>query len=253
MSPNEKKCTAIVAALDDEIRVIKSIMQQDLAIHVRPALLRVGTYKQNKISLLRTGIGRSATAKAFDLLFSNQSPALVVSTGYCGGADPKDQAGDLIIATAAIDSKTKSEIQIDVKLAEAAAKSCKIAGLRARLGKIVTVDDVVSAPHEKAFMGTEHGVIGIDMESFEVASKCRSAHVPFIIVRAVLDPLDIMLPNVGDAIDESGTTSISGLLNHVIKNPKDILALPRIEYLATQARLSITAFVDTWLASCLSG
>jgi len=115
------------------------------------------------------------------------------------------------------------------------------------VGGIVTVERVASSPHDKAFLATEHSSIGIDMESFELADALVEAGVPFVIARAVLDPLDYHLPSLGDAIDTDGSTDGLALVEHMIRKPADALKLPKLQYLASQAREAIAAFINAWM------
>jgi hypothetical protein len=85
------------------------------------------------------------------------------------------------------------------------------------------------------------------MESAQLASACTQSNIPYLIVRAVLDPLDYHIPDLTGAIDESGNTDGIALASHLIKKPADVLKLTKLEYFATQAREAITSFVDIWL------
>ena len=111
------------------------------------------------------------------------------------------------------------------------------------------MDEVVSTPHEKAFVGTEHEVMALDMESSVFMERCQKRGVPCIVVRAILDPLDTVLPDMSDVLGENGKISAGQIASHFAHKPKDILSLPKIEYCAIKARESITSFVDAWINS----
>lgn len=236
-----------MAALDDEVRVIRSKMSVDARIHIRPGLITKGTYAHRPLLLVRTGLGRHAMRSTVTAMLDSHAPDLVVHVGYCGGADPSLAAGDLVVADAVVDSRTKERIVLDEGLVASAHKALEARSLRRRIGSLVTVEAVAESPHEKAFLATEHASVAIDMESFDLARVCSERSVPYIIVRAVLDPLDYEFPDLQSAVDDEGKTDGVALASHLVRRPADILKLPRIEYFASQARNAITSFVEGWL------
>ncbi len=238
---------AIVAALDDEIRNISSRMSVDSRIHVRPGLITKGTYGQRPLVLVRTGLGRDAMRGTISSFLANHRPEFLIHTGYCGGAEPTLAPGDIVVADRIVDSRDGGSIKCDETIVAQAHRVLKESAMRGRVGSLVTVDDVAASPHDKAFLATQHGSIGIDMESSEFASAVSRAGIPFLVARAVLDPLDYEVPDLGGAIDENGSTDGLALAEHLVKKPTDFLKLPRLQYMATQARASIHAFIDAWM------
>lgn len=238
---------AVVAALDDEIRVVLSKMEVDSRAHVKPSLFTKGSLCGKGLVMARSGIGIAAMESACSYLFSHFSPAFCLHVGYCGGAEPKDAPGDLLIAETVVDARSGERIEVAPGLTERAEAVARERELRARRGTLVTVEKVVENPHEKAFAGTQHSAAGIDMESAALAIACRERGIPWLVVRAVLDPLDVALPDMGDSVTEEGGTDGVALAEHLVRNPKDIFSLPRLQYFAGQARNSITEFVEGWI------
>ena len=238
---------AIVVALDDEIRTVQSKMEIDARVHVRPALFTVGTLGAKPVVVARSGIGIPAMAAAAAYLLDHYRPAFCLHAGYCGGADPQDQPGDLLIASAVVDARGGTREAADASRVAAAEEVARAAGLRARSAAVVTVEALVEQPHEKAFVGTQHEAAGIDMESAAFVAACRERGVPWLVVRAVLDPLDAALPDMGDAVTEEGATDGLALAEHLLRRPKDLWELPRLQYYANQARQAIAAFVEAWI------
>lgn len=240
---------AILAALDDEIRIIRSKMNVDSRVHVRPSLFENGKCGTHPVLLVRSGLGRDAMHNAITYCLDRYQPKFCLHVGYCGGADPKNQPGDIIVASAVVDSGTKERFESDPRLVARAMDICSEKKIRANVGTLVTVDCVIALPHEKAFKGTEHGAQAIDMESSAFVAECVSRGIPHLVARAVLDPLDVALPDMDGTIDKEGKTDGFGLAEHIIKNPKDILQLPRMQYFANAARGAITTFVDAWISA----
>jgi len=243
----QKVPLAIIAALDDEIRIVRSKMSVDARIHIRPGLVTVGTYMHKPIMLVRSGVGRGAMRATMSHLLAGHRPEAVVHTGYCGAASPALAAGDLIVADAVVDSINHRRVPCDENLVARARKILKEKAMRGSFGDLVTVEETAASPHDKAYLATRHSSVGVDMESSELASACAGAGIPFVVVRAVLDPLDYHIPDIADAIDEDGSTDGLAIAEHLVKNPSDFFKLPKLQYLASQARASITAFIDAWM------
>jgi len=240
------KPIAIFAALDEEIRVIRSRLLIDEQIHLKPSLITRGRYRKMQLLLVRSGIGKLAMKTAVDYCLSNFHPSICINVGYAGGTTPSMNIGDLVIATSVIDTSNENSFTTDNNLVEGAQSLCKKIGLKAVTGAMATVDKVISSPHEKAFIGTAHGVIALDMESSAFASSCLDFGVPCLVVRSILDPLDVTLPDMSDVLDKSGHVSMGHLANHVIHHPKDAFTFHKIEYCALKAREALAAFIDGW-------
>jgi adenosylhomocysteine nucleosidase len=240
---------AIFAALADEIRIMRSKMQIDESVHVRPARIDRGTYDSRDLLLIRTGIGRNAMSKAAGYCIETFHPAICFNVGYCGGATPDIETGDLVIAERVVHDETGEEIVCPPELVDKAKKICSDSNLRFSSGGIVTVDTVVHGPHDKAYLGTKNESRAVDMESFAFAKECHDKGVPFAVVRSCLDPMDMLLPDLEGTVDEEGKTDIAGAIKKMIQKPKTILAIPRIEYCAVQAREAIDEFLKRLMRS----
>jgi adenosylhomocysteine nucleosidase len=197
--------------------------------------------------LVRSGLGRAAMEQAIGYLRERYRPEFVLHVGYCGGAEPTLQPGDMVVARPVIDSASGERFEPDDAAAARACGILKGEGVRFREAGIVTVDAVARQPFDKAFLGTQHGAVAIDMESSALASICQRLGTPYVVVRAVLDPLDYEFPDMEGAVDEAGKTDGMAIAGHLIRRPQDIIKLPRIEYFATQARQSMNCLVEGWL------
>jgi nucleoside phosphorylase len=242
---------AIFAALADEIRIVRSKMQIDESITVRPAKVVRGEYDHHPLILVRTGIGGEAMAKAVRYCCEQYRPDVCVNVGYCGGAAPDSSVGEIVIADRVVDEPSGDEFATSPDVVDQAKLACEDRGLRFSIGGLATVVEAAMAPHDKAYIGTKCASLGIDMESYDFMKACGAFSVRAGVVRAVLDPMDMRLPDFKEAVDEEGNTSIWGAIKHMIRRPKDAVAVPRIEYCAVQAREAIAGFIDAWLGIAL--
>lgn len=240
---------AIAAALDDEIRPIISRVEVDARVSIRSSSITVGRLGRHTILVARSGVGRDAMTQVVEESLKHYLPNIYINLGYCGAADPDLSAGDIVISHQAVDAESSDVIRSDRSLVDKAMEVCKAGDLRSSIGSFVTVDEAIHSPHEKAFLGTKHGVRAIDMESYAFLGACARKNIGALIVRAVLDPLEMTLPDLGDAIDSAGKTDPVGFASHIIRKPKDMLMLPRIAQNAATCRTVLSKFVDGWLAS----
>lgn len=244
-----KKIPAVFAAMDDEIKDFKSKVVSDERIHLKSSLIVRCQFRENACILVRSGIGKRAMSRALEYVALNFDIGGCVNVGYCGGTKPDLNAGDIVLASFVVDSETKKVFKVDEELVKKADNICKKKGLKVFIGGIASVDEVVRTPHEKAFVGTENEVAAIDMESSAFMERSLGLGKSAFVIRVVLDPMDMVLPDVGDIIDSDGEISMGQAAYHFISRPKDILSIPKIEYCARKARESITKFLEGWTES----
>jgi hypothetical protein len=85
-------------------------------------------------------------------------------------------------------------LQPDRSLHDGARKLLRAAGRSFVSSRLATLPRAVSSKSARRDLWNEHGAGGADMETFHVARACIEADVPWIAVRAVLDPFGGRLP-----------------------------------------------------------
>lgn len=238
---------AIIAALKDEVRDILAKMEEDEVVHLRPSTIYRGKYRGREIVLAISAVGSRAIRTATEFVIKHFNPEICLHVGYAGGTDPSLQAGDLIIANQILEKETEKSFTTDEILRKKATALCEQHGLRCREGNVVTVLEPLATPHEKAFVGTQFDALSVDMESSGLAECASAAGVPFVVARAIFDPLDMPLPDIPAEVIEEGNFHIWPMAKHMIHKPKDILNLPKFSYCANRARETLKSFIDAWL------
>ncbi len=128
---------------------------------------------------VRTGIGpraRQRLARALERL----DPEGAVILGFCGATQACLAPGTLILAS----SIRHGTEEIEVPGGLVAAAETRLPA--AEIGPIYTTEGIADPP-EKARLSLF--ALGVDMESFHLARELRTRHVPFLILRCVLDTL----------------------------------------------------------------
>jgi hypothetical protein len=145
-------------------------------------------------------------------------PTLVVSAGACGALAPDLAVGALVVTEAVIGPDGG-------RIA-----ATPVPPLASR-GTLLTVDDVVHAPADKARLWMETGALAVDTESLVILRWARALGVPAAVVRGVSDAAASGVPRDLAAVVEPGGRVARGLaLRAILARPAalaDALALGR--------------------------
>jgi len=138
-------------------------------------------------------------------------PALVVSAGACGALAPALATGDLVIPEAVVGTDGVRH----------AADS--VAGL-ARVGTLLTVDDVVATVAAKSRLWMETGAIAVDMESAIIVGWARSHGLRVAIVRGVSDTATEAVPaDLAALVDVGGRVSAGRAVRAALARPSALV------------------------------
>ena len=147
-----------------------------------------------------TGMGPRA-GKTVAGLLAREPYRMVISAGFAGATQPGYGVGDLVAASEVIDVSSG-------RRTPAGPIGPRLSGL-ARQGRFITVDRVLSGP-SKVEMGRRFGGIAVDMETASVAAAADRAGVPWVGLRAILDPVEVSIPVVS-ALAAAGGGRTTGL------------------------------------------
>jgi len=133
--------------------------------------------------VLLTGMGRRRALAAVRKALKNGSYRCVVSAGFAGGTGPDFRTGDLVVASEVIEADSLRRWQAG----DAAA------GLKGpfRVGPFLTVEKLLGDPRDKQEAARRFGAIGVEMETSAVAEAASEAGLPWVGVRAILDPAEV--------------------------------------------------------------
>jgi hypothetical protein len=179
-------------------------IQEYNAVH--PALIDL--IKAGKIGLAMSGMGPEAATSFCKALEAHDRPlAGLVLLGWAGGLSPNLQAGDVVIASSALD--TGGSVQ----------PCCPIPISGAIAGPLLTVPTPARSPKEKKALHNS-GAIAVEMEAYPLASWARAKGLPFIHTRVVLDTASESLPDLGNSLDIFGNIIPFQLTMRLISTPR---------------------------------
>lgn len=239
---------AIFSALKDEIKSILADFEVTETIYVRPSIIFRGFYRGKEMLLSHTGIGRQKTERAVEFCIKEFHPDLCVNVGFCGALTPSLGLADIVIGESVTLEKSGEVIGAgENDFLNKAKTICKNVPLKCLSGGILTVDNVINTPHEKAFLGTKFGVVAVDMESFALAKTATKYNTPFIIVRSTIDPMDMHLGSFEGSVKENGSVNPVGFISNLVRSPKKTIQLPQLKFCASKAKETLGRFLNEFI------
>lgn len=141
--------------------------------------------RSSPLRYLPAGIGPGAV-EAVRRRLAREKFSLVASTGFAGGVRPGFRVGDLVLATEVVEAGTG-------RRRKAAAGPAGLNG-SCSAGLFVTVERPLRDSVEKREIGLRYGAVAVEMETAGVARAAEEAGVPWVALRAILDPMEAPLP-----------------------------------------------------------
>jgi adenosylhomocysteine nucleosidase len=186
--------TAIVAPLHAELAMLLRLVQGRRRAAAGGQELFFGRLAGEPVVLAATGDGAAAAARGLAALLAAVRPRRLLVLGVAGGLAPGLPTGALIVARRVVEEGREAPAPD----AEWLSRAGKVSGaVRAEPGTIVTCARILRKPDEKAARWralAELGAAAVDLESAAYARVAAAAGVPYILVRAVLDPAEERLP-----------------------------------------------------------
>ena len=214
--------------------------------------------------ILLTGTGGARAEAATSWLLRTRHPQAVLSLGFAGGAKDPLAAGELVLATdvallegAPFDWGPVSAgepLSPDPAWVARARRTVEVCGIDFRQGRIISLPMLAKTSGLKRWTGETCGATAVDMESYRIGELAAEAGVPFVCVRAVLDTMDVDLPEV---VAEMEGTPAGGrllpVLAYAARHPEQLPGLVRLARAAARARRSLTTFAVAFLQQAEPG
>jgi hopanoid-associated phosphorylase len=176
-----------------------------------------------------------------------EGAAGLVSFGLAGGLAPELRPGDLLLPQT-VRSAGLASWSVDPIWRERAHARLAAGGLEPKPGTLVGSDHVVATASDKRALFEATLAQAVDMESHEVAVVAIAAGLPFLVIRALADPHDQVVPQVArEALTPDGRVRLRATLGGLIRQPGELMALLRL------ARQSARALATLRRAATLAG
>lgn len=201
-----------------------------------PVILAVATAPERRIiersnitalgvTVLQTGIGPAQVQSICRDNWTNR-PAGLISIGTAGGLSPELSPGQLLLP---LQVGTEDGQIFPVSAAWHASVCQHLAKHNIETGMITSVPSAVRRPRNKQQLQASTGAVAVDMESAALARIARHHSIPFLVVRAVADPVDQQIPySAMAALTVQGDIRIASLIGQLLRHPGDIIGLLRL-------------------------
>lgn len=225
--------TAVVAAIPEEVAPLVGRLTNRTEAPLAQAeassgwlVLTSGFLGDEPLAVLVTGDGAARARYGVGALLEAVPVSRMLAVGSAGGLSPDLTPADLIMARQVISTDGSRR-----EAPEASDSAARAAG--ARLGTVVTVDDLVLTADEKHRVrqdlvpGEEAAVL--DLESAHFVAAAEEAGVPWVVIRAVLDTASETLPGfLHDCSGPGGEIQRPSILRHAARHPRVIPDLLRM-------------------------
>ncbi|MEP6821805.1 MAG: hypothetical protein ABI946_05580 [Chthoniobacterales bacterium] len=159
---------AVTFALPSESSAFLRLLEQPAREAAGPHTIS-GTLHGRAICILHTGVGEKTTRPRLAHFLQEQSPQLLISSGFAGALNENWKLGEVIAA------ENYSTNQLGPKFAE-----------DYRPGRLATASAMVDSPNERQALARE-GVDAVDMETEFIAAACSTANVQLLSLRVITD------------------------------------------------------------------
>lgn len=173
-----------------------------------------------------SGVGAVAARAAALSLVRDREPSALVSWGTAGGLDPALKPGTLVVYTKVVDAARGLIIEASPAFLHGLLQLLR--PLRAVAGAGLAVDQPVVSRTEKSSLHLKYACSTVDMESWSIASVATEAGIPFIGLRAIVDPAHACLPTTALAGMATPDHALVNTLRALLRKPGDLPALCRL-------------------------
>jgi adenosylhomocysteine nucleosidase len=195
---------AIIGAMDQEIEAILKMMDGVQIYQFNNQPFYQGLINNKIIILVKSGIGKVASAMTTTQLLSNFSVEAIINIGTCGGIESKVEPLDLIIGQELVYGDVDliafkypygqmagqpATFKSDPNLVGKIKDISKKAGLNAKLGNLMSSDAFITDKKiiNERIKLIDLPIIGVDMESASIAQVATAFKKPFVVLRVVSD------------------------------------------------------------------
>jgi len=142
------------------------------------------------VRIVHTAIGERSQETMEEFRDEGADVSLLIASGFCGGVDPRIRRGHLFLAHAV--RHRGEEVRIDPDLFGRARQALDGEAAELHTGLCASVNRVLQQDEKRALAADD--VSTVDMETGPLARWAADRGIPFLALRAVLDPVDTDVP-----------------------------------------------------------
>lgn len=163
---------------------------------------RTTVFEGENAVLIVGGIGAKAAARAARMVLDMGQARTLVSAGSAGALKPELKVGHVFRPASVIDGASGKRFTA-----------------QGGTGTLVTAAHILG-PEEKKLLASRFPAEAVDMEAAAVAAVAQERGVEFVAVKSISDELDVVLPPMGQFVDEEGQFHTGRFLGYVALRPR---------------------------------
>ena len=183
---------AIFASMQFELSGLSRKIDSKIRTDYSTFSVTEGTVKNQKIILVKTGMGKEKAENATKFILNHYSPDIVFMVGIAGGVKKELKLGDIVVCQN-IYSEGQKPLFSDSKFYSLVIQLLREKKIDFHGGNILTVSQVISQPEMKREIAKSFPVSVVEMESYWIASVLDKT--PFLAIRVISDTVDEEIPN----------------------------------------------------------
>ncbi len=229
---------AVLAALPQELKPLRMRLPTkraelpDVWIEEKPS---------GNAILALTGMGREASSRATERVLDRYPVGAVISTGFAGALSESLGPGQLIAG-----SRMRAPGERSVLLPDEVLLGLALSAGGLRPVTTVTVPSSASTRKSRQGLRLSYGAEAVDMESYWIARTALGRGIPFLEVRAVLDTMDMDIPELEAGPTGSAAAGLRMLLAF-LRSPRSFALLPSLWARSRLAAGRLTLFLISFL------
>jgi adenosylhomocysteine nucleosidase len=191
--------------------------------------------------IAESGVGAKAAAKATEDVITMSKPSWIVSAGFAGALTEGIGRGHVLMADDLVDPQD-NHLSVGFKIDSGVVEATR--GLH--LGRLLTIDRLISTPDQRRELGGRYSAVACDMETMSVAEVCRRRQVRFLSVRVITDAVDDRLPPEIERLTRQKTIAgkLGAATGAVFKRPGTVKDFWRVRENALKASDRLAKFLS---------
>lgn len=242
----------VFAALAMEISPLKLLLSGCERVRAEIPIY-VGRVEGKKVILVRSGVGKRRALAAAELVETRFSAQSVLSTGFCGGLVPEIRPSDVVVGSWVVSQDTASSAGLQRLSLEGVCRARELLGQRGvctHVGGFVSVSRPVLRSTERRRLARETGAIGVEMETYSMATFFLPREISVMAMRAVLDGSEEGWPSMRSLVRRERLAGAPGGLRRLFAPWGALMDLRRLRANGKKAqaslRKSLVALLRAW-------
>ncbi len=214
--------------------VITGLAQESACLDIFPSETRPD---------LRCAGSKSERAGFFAQKLINEGCNGLLSFGMAGGLKEDLPPGNLILAS--IVFGPKGQVFETSKLWLKRICSQSSSDISVTIAPMIGANEVICSSKAKKELGIATEAVAVDMESHQVGAVAKKAGVPFMVIRAIADPVGCSIPDwLSENISERGAPQYGSILLGLASHPWDFNKLMQLNRNSSTALSSLRSIAN---------